>query len=131
VTVINTTAPSNPPQLTASITSSGSFTQGQQNATYTVTVSNKSGTSSTSGTVYVDEILPTGLTIVAMAGTDWVCTSYSCSRTDALNPGNSYEPITVTVNVASNTPASVVNMVALSGGGSGASIVSVTTSIQQ
>jgi uncharacterized repeat protein (TIGR01451 family) len=131
VTTINTTAPSNPPQLTASITGSGNFTEGQQNATYTVTVSNKGGTSSTSGTVYVDELLPPSLTVVSMSGTDWVCSSYSCSRSDALGGGSSYQPITVTVNVASSAPPSVVNMVALSGGGSGASVVSVTTTIQQ
>jgi uncharacterized protein (TIGR03437 family) len=131
VTVINTTAPSNPPQLTAKITSSGSFTQGQQNATYTVTVSNKGGASSTSGTVYLDEILPPSLTVVSMSGTIWVCTLYSCSRSDVLGGGSSYDVITVTVDVASSAPASVVNMVALSGGGSGASVVSVTTTIQQ
>jgi uncharacterized protein (TIGR03437 family) len=131
VTTINTTAPSNPPQLTASITSGGGFTQGQQNATYTVTVSNKGGASSTNGTVYVDEILPPSLTIVAMAGTDWVCNAYSCSRSDALGGGSSYQPITVTVNVSSAAPASVVSMVALSGGGSGASVTSNTITIKQ
>jgi uncharacterized protein (TIGR03437 family) len=131
VTTIDTTAPSNPPQLTASITSSGGFTQGQQNATYTVTVSNKSGASSTSGTVYVNELLPPSLTVVSMAGTDWVCNSYTCSRSDALGGGSSYQAITVTVDVAASAPPSVVNMVAVSGGGSGASVVSVTTTIQQ
>jgi uncharacterized repeat protein (TIGR01451 family) len=122
VTTINTTAPSNPPQLTASITSGGGFTQGPQNT---------GGASSTNGTVYVDEILPPSLTIVAMAGTDWVCNAYSCSRSDALGGGSSYQPITVTVNVSSAAPASVVSMVALSGGGSGASVTSNTITIKQ
>ena len=66
-----------------------------------------------------------------MAGTDWVCNAYSCSRSDALGGGSSYQPITVTVNVSSAAPASVVSMVALSGGGSGASVTSNTITIKQ
>jgi uncharacterized repeat protein (TIGR01451 family) len=131
VTTINTTAPSNPPSLSVAIAHTGNFTQGQQNATYTLTVTNKSGASSTNGTVYVNEILPPSLTVVSMAGTDWVCSAYSCSRSDALGGGSSYQPITVTVNVSSTAPASVVNMVAVSGGGSGASVASNTATIQQ
>ena len=130
VTVVNTTAPSNPPNLSISITHSGSFTQGQQGAVYVLTVSNKSGASSTSGTVYANEVLPAGLTIVSMIGTDWVCSAYSCSRSDVLGAGSSYEPITVTVDVASNAPASVTNMAVVSGGGSGAAVSSNATTIQ-
>jgi len=131
VTVVNTTAPSNPPVLTLSVTHTGNFTQGQQNATYTITVSNKGGASSTSGTVYVEELLPASLTPVSLSGSGWVCSLYYCSRADALSGGSSYPAITVTVNVASNAPASVVNMAVVSGGGSGAQTVSNTTTIQQ
>jgi uncharacterized protein (TIGR03437 family) len=131
VTVVNTTAPSNPPVLSLAITHSGNFTQGQQNATYSITVSNKGGASSTSGEVDVEELLPPSLTAVAMSGSGWVCSAYSCSRGDALGGGSSYPVITVTVNVSSSAPASVVNMAVVSGGGSGAQIASNTTTIQQ
>ncbi len=130
VTVVNTTAPSNPPNLSVAITHTGNFTQGQQNATYTLTVSNKGGVSSTSGTVYVNEILPVGLTAVSMSGTGWVCSPDSCSRADALGGGSSYTPITVTVNVSATAPASVTDTVIVFGGGSAASVSTNATTIQ-
>jgi uncharacterized protein (TIGR03437 family) len=130
VTIIDTTAPSNPPVLSVAITHAGNFTQGQQNATYTVTVSNKGGASSTSGTVYVNEVLPVGLTAVSMVGSDWVCSIDSCSRADALSAGSSYTPITVTVNVSATAPASVIDTFVVFGGGSGASVSTNTTTIQ-
>jgi uncharacterized repeat protein (TIGR01451 family) len=130
-TIINTTAPSNPPVLTVSITHSGNFTQGQQNATYTITVSNKGGASSTNGEVYLDELLPVGLTAVAMSGSGWVCSADSCSRGDSLGGGSSYPAITATVNVSSNAPPSAIVMAVVSGGGSGAETASNTFTIQQ
>jgi uncharacterized repeat protein (TIGR01451 family) len=60
------------PALTITKTHAGSFTQGQKNATYTISVSN-AGQSPTSGTVTVNETLPAGLTLVSMAGTGWNC----------------------------------------------------------
>jgi uncharacterized repeat protein (TIGR01451 family) len=130
-TDINTTAPSNPPSLTVSVTHTGNFTEGQQNATYVLTVSNKSGASSSSGTAYVNALLPTGLTLVSMVGTDWTCEGNSCARSDALSGGSSYTPVTLTVNVASNAPASVTTGAVVYGGGGGASISTNPTTIQQ
>jgi uncharacterized protein (TIGR03437 family) len=132
VTDVNTTAPSNPPNLSVSITHTGTFTQGQQNATYTLTVSNKGGASATNGTVYVNALLPEGLTLVSMAGTDWTCLNDSCSRSDSLGGGSSYQQsITLTVSVASNAAASVTTGAVVYGGGSGASTASNATTIQQ
>jgi uncharacterized repeat protein (TIGR01451 family) len=130
VTDINTTAPSNPPSLSVSITHTGNFTQGQQNATYTLTVNNAHGASTTNGSVFVDEVLPAGLTLVSMVGTGWTCSLDSCSRADTIGGGSSYPTITVTVDVASNAPASVTNMAVVSGGGSGAAVGSNATVIQ-
>ncbi len=89
------------PVLAITKTHIGNFTQGQTNATYTVTVSN-TGNAPTSGTVTVTETVPSGLTLVSMAGTGWTCPSpgNTCSRNDALAAGASYPPITVTVNVS-------------------------------
>jgi uncharacterized repeat protein (TIGR01451 family) len=131
VTVVNTTAPSNPPHLSVAITQSGNFTQGQQNATFTLTVSNKGGASSTSGTVYVNEMFPAGVTPVSMAGTDWTCSSTTCTRADALGGGSSYPAITVTVDVsATATVGTATNSAVVFGGGSGASIATNSVTIQ-
>jgi hypothetical protein len=47
-----------------------------------------------------------------------------------LTGGSSYQPITVTVNVADNAPSSVTNMASASGGGSATAHASDTTSIR-
>ena len=115
--------------LSVSKTHTGNFTQGQSGATYTVTVANASS-GPVSGTVTVTETVPAGMTLVSMAGTGWTCPSggTTCTRSDALNGGASYWPITVTVNVAANAASQVTNQVSLTGGGSlGANASDITT----
>ncbi len=108
----------------------GNFTKGQINATYTVTVSNPaSATGPTAGTVTVADTIPSGLTLVSMAGTGWTCATNTCSRTDALAPGKSYPAITVTVDVAANAPSTVTNKASVSGGDSPAASASNSTTI--
>ena len=68
-TVINTTAPA----LGIAKSHVGNFAQGQQNAAYTVTVSNGAAAGPTTGLVTVTETAPAGLTLVSMAGTGWTC----------------------------------------------------------
>jgi uncharacterized protein (TIGR03437 family) len=128
-TTINTTAPTNPPSLSVAITHTGNFTQGQQGATYTLTVSNAKGVTASAGSLFVYEVLPPSFTLTEMQGSGWTCTSNECSRSDALAAGNSYPPITVTVTVAGNAPASVTNTAVVSGGGSAASVASNATTI--
>jgi len=96
----------------------GNFTRGQTGITYTLTVSNF-GLGATSGTVAVTEKVPVGMTLVSMAGSGWTCKAGGviCARSDSLAAGTSYPTITVTANVASNAPASVVNEVFVSGRG--------------
>ena len=106
--------------LSITKTHTGNFTQGQNGATYSVTVSNATGAGPTSGTVSVTETVPAGLTLVPMSGTGWTCPAggTTCTRSDALNGGASYPPITVTVDVAANATSPEVNAVGVSGGGS-------------
>ena len=106
------------PDLTIAKTHSGSFTQGQTGATYTLTASN-SGTGPTAGTVTVTDALPASLTATAIAGTGWGCTlaPLSCTRNDALGAGLGYPAITLTVNVSASAPASVTNSATIAGGG--------------
>jgi uncharacterized repeat protein (TIGR01451 family) len=107
----------------------GNFFPGQQNATYTITVSNAAGAGPTAGLVAVTDTLPFGLIPVAMAGSGWTCQNTSCTRSDVLAAGASYPAITMTVNVAANATSPQVNQVSLSGGGSSPAAVSDSTII--
>jgi hypothetical protein len=117
------------PTLLISKTHTGVFTQGQQNRTYSVSVSNAAYGTPTSGTVTVTETIPSGLTLVSMAGSQWSCSGASCSRSDSLMAGASYSPITVTVNVAPNATSPQINQVSVSGGGAAGAIATDTTQI--
>ncbi len=107
-----------PSDLTIVKVANGTFTQGQTGATYTLTVTN-AGTGPTSAAVSVTDTLPVGLTATAIAGTGWTCVlaTLTCTRGDVLAPAASYPPITLTVNIAANAPANVVNIATVSGGG--------------
>jgi hypothetical protein len=69
--------------------------------------------------VSVVDTLPTGLAATGITGTGWNCTlgTLTCTRSDALPASQSYPPVTLTVSVAANAPASVTNSVTVSGGG--------------
>jgi uncharacterized repeat protein (TIGR01451 family) len=103
--------------LSITKTHDGNFTQGQQSATYSVTVSNTAGAAQTTGTVAITDTIPTGLTLVAMSGPGWSCMNNVCSRGDALPAGSSYPAVTVMVSVLSNAPSRVMNSVTVAGGG--------------
>jgi uncharacterized repeat protein (TIGR01451 family) len=106
----------NAPVLAITKSHTGSFTQGQTGATYTVHVTNN-GPGPTAGTVTVTDTAPSGLTVTNMTGTNWNCAGTTCTRSDALNAGSSYEDITVTVSVANNATTPLVNQASVSGGG--------------
>jgi len=120
------------PVLAITKTHTGNFTQGQTGATYTMTVDNKAGTAPTDGTtVTVTETVPSGLTLVSMAGTGWTCpaSGTTCTRSDALAIGMSYPAITVTVNVGNSAISPQVNSVSVSGGGSASASTTDSTTI--
>ncbi|MBZ5580600.1 MAG: DUF11 domain-containing protein [Acidobacteriia bacterium] len=117
--------------LSISKTHSGNFVQGQANAVYTVTVRNAVGAGPTNGALTVTESRPGGLALVSMAGTGWTCPQggISCTRSDTLAAGASYQPITVTVNVAANATSPQVNSVSVTGGGSAGANATDSTDI--
>ena len=121
------------PVLSITSAHSGSFTQGQTGDTFSLTVSNSAAAGPTSGTVIVVDTLPGGLTATAIGGTNWNCTlaTLTCTRSNVLNRGQSYDAITVTVNVASNAAASLTNQVSVSGGASATANASDPTTIIQ
>lgn len=120
-----------PSALSISKTHVGSFTQGQNAATYKVTVSNGASAGATIGPVTMSDTLPTGLTATAIAGSGWTCTlgTLSCTRNDALAAGASYPAITVTVNVAAAAASPQTNSVTLTGGGSPPATANDSTTI--
>lgn len=101
-----------PAALRVKLVQTGVFLQGQTGATFSLTVSNAGGLSSTGQTI-VYETLPQGqgLTLVSMAGTGWSCANVYCTRFDNLTGGGNYDPITITVNVSATAPATVRNQV--------------------
>jgi hypothetical protein len=100
---------------------SGNFTPGQT-GTWSIGVSNAAPSGTSSGTVTVTDTLPTGYTVSGAAGTDWACSgvgtqAMTCTNGDPVVGGSSFSPITLTVNVPANSPASVQNTATASGGG--------------
>ncbi len=105
------------PVFTIQSSHSGAFTQGQNSATYSVTVSNAPEAGLTNGAVTVTEVLPPSLTLVSMTGSGWTCSGQTCTRSDALSAASSYPAITVSVNVSASAPSQLTNQVSVSGGG--------------
>jgi len=108
------------PDLTVQVLNSGNFIEGGTGSTYTVIVTNV-GDTPTSGPVTMDfNLNATYFTATAIGGTGWNCDlgTLTCTRSDALGGGGfSYPAITITVNVANDTPETVDNDASISGGG--------------
>lgn len=104
------------------VRSGAPFTVGGTSA-YTMSVDNH-GDAPTQGPVTVSDPLPEGLTATAVNAPGWTCNtlaadSLSCSRSDALAPGDSYPDITVTVSIDDSIAGEVENTSTVSGGGDG------------
>ena len=106
------------PDLSIALSHSGSFTQGQVGATYTISVSNV-GAGPTAGLITVRDTLPAGLVSTGLDGSGWTCVlgTLTCTRSDALNAGSAFPAITLTVDVSATAPSSVTNTANVSGGG--------------
>jgi uncharacterized repeat protein (TIGR01451 family) len=123
------------PSLSITKSHAGNFTQSQVGATYTITVTNNGAGPTNGSVVTVTDTVPAGLSASNMTGSGWNCPrpAGSCNRSDVLAAGTSYAPITLSVNVASNAPATVTNSVSVSGGGSAtnngsdATVISIIT----
>jgi uncharacterized repeat protein (TIGR01451 family) len=95
--------------LTLQLSHSGAFAKGQT-GTYSMTVLNAGKTATSDVAVQVTDNLPTVLTATNISGNGWSCTlsPASCSRSDSLQPGFAYPPITLTVSVDSATTLTTV-----------------------
>jgi hypothetical protein len=122
------------PALSISKSHTGNFSQGQVGATYQVMVSSNARAGATDGsTVVVTDTPQAGLTVTAMAGTGWTrlggAMANTVVRSDILQPGSSYPPITVTVNVSPVAASPQINSVTVTGGGSASRNASDSTTI--
>jgi uncharacterized repeat protein (TIGR01451 family) len=102
--------------LAVTKTHSGNFVSGGTGQ-YTITVSNAAGVEREDNIVTVTDTLPAGLTFNAATGTGWTCAAVAqvvtCTHAPTLNPGASFPPITLTVNVLEAAAATVANKVAV------------------
>ena len=117
---ITVTEPPRLPDLTLAKSHSGDFARGQAAAQYTLSARNAGAGPTTTAQVVVTDTLPAGLTATAISGAGWTCTLVPgprCTTSGVQPAGHVYPPITLTVKVANNAPASVVNTAAISGGG--------------
>ena len=105
--------------LSVTSTHTGTFVAGGTGQ-YTIVVSNSSGAGieREDNIVTVRDTLPAGLTFASASGTGWSCSAagqvVTCTHAPTLNPGASFPPLTITVNVAESAAASVVNTVVVS-----------------
>ena len=106
------------PDLVVTTTHTNIFTQGDFGRTLSIVVTN-AGNSNSVGTVMLTNVLPVGLTLTAMSGTGWTfnTNTVTATRADNLAATSSYPAITITVNVASNAPVMLTNIVIVTGGG--------------
>ena len=100
----------------------GTFTQGST-AVWNITVNNTAAGGTTSGVTNVSDSLPGGYTIASFTGTGWSCPGsvgtslLTCTSSQAVAGGSSFNPIQVTVNVPAASPTSVSNTAFAWGGG--------------
>lgn len=106
------------PDLVLTKTHAGSFTAGDADRTYELTVRN-AGNAPSSGPVELADQIPGGLTATAIAGAGWSCdlATLSCGRSDPLAANASYPPVSVAVAVAADAPLELTNRATVSGGG--------------
>jgi fimbrial isopeptide formation D2 family protein/uncharacterized repeat protein (TIGR01451 family) len=97
--------------LSISKVHNGTFGYGD-NGSYTITVTNN-GPTATSGTSKVTDTLPAGETYVSATGTGWTCSAVgqavTCTSTSVVANGASFNPITLTVAVATSAGTSLAN----------------------
>ena len=126
--VTNSTGPA---VLAITKSHTGNFSQGQQNAQYTILVTNN-GAGPTVDPVTVTDTVPSGETLVSMTGSGWTCSGNTCTQSTALGAGMSYGAITVTVNVAANATSPQVNTASVftaTGGGAASATATDSTTI--
>ena len=119
-----------PGSLGLSKTHTGNFLAGGTGS-YTVIVTN-GGSGPTTGVVTVTDTAPAGMTVTAMSGTGWSCSSLpTCTRGDALAAGASFPRSRSRCRSQRTRAEPLVNSATASGGGSpGATATDSTVVVQ-
>lgn len=114
----NSLSPANVPDLSLALTHAGNFKQADAAGVCTLLMSN-GGIGPTAGLVSVRLTLPPAFMATGLSGEGWIAGAdlQSALRRDSLAPGAGYPALTLTVQVAADAPASVVNRASISGGG--------------
>jgi uncharacterized repeat protein (TIGR01451 family) len=116
-------------RLVASKTHTGNFTDGQ-NGFWTIGVQN-TGSSPTSGTITITDVLQTGLTFVSGVGGNWACSAagqtVTCTLPDVLAVGASSSTFALTVAAGPGAVGTFTNT-AIPSGGTAAVFVNGTNS---
>jgi len=115
--VFTISAASGTPDLAITSTHSPNFKQSDLGDSLIITINNNAGTGAATGTIIVSNTLPMGLTATAISGVGWTTTlaNLTATRSDTLAAGFSYPDLIITVNVATNAPAILTNVVTVSG----------------
>jgi ribosomal protein S11 len=103
----------------------GSFSPGEQNAAYTVNITNNgpgsTGDPTGSSPLKVTDILNSAFTYSTFAGTGWSCSAVgqtvTCTNDSPVAEAGSYPMLTIDVDVANNASGSINNIVSVSGAG--------------
>ena len=116
-----------PDLSTSTISDSGSptgtFAQGDQGQTFTVTVNNKAAAGTSNGPITAAFSITRGLLNPVAGfpnGSGWSCTGLVCTNSNALAAGTSLGALTVTINVDANAASPQTLSVSIYGGGTAA-----------
>ena len=119
----------NQPSVTVSKSHTATFTQGQQDVPFTVSVTNNgpgptgNPTTNSANGFTVTDALNAAFTYNSFSGTGWSCSAsgqtVTCKNDSAVAQSSSYPPLTINVNVSptASTTMSIPNSVSVSGGG--------------
>ena len=105
------------------------FAPGQTGDSLSLTVQDVSDNPTDGSTITMTDPIPDGLTATAASGPGWTCAGTAtirCTRKDVLAAHASYPLITITVDVASNAPASITNSPTVTGHGTSVWVDSTT-----
>ena len=118
----------NLPTASATASHSGTFTQGQQGAPFTVSIFNNGPAATGDPTgganpLTVTDTLNSAFAYAGFTGTGWSCSAtgqtVACKNDSSVAQGSGYTPLTIDVNVSptASTTTSIPNSISVSGGG--------------
>ena len=113
------------PEVSVSTAHNGNFTQGQQNAHISVSVTNNGPGSTYDATgganpLTITDTMNAAFTYASYSGSGWTCSggvTVTCSNDATIGAGKNYPALTLNVNVAATAASYIANSVSASGAG--------------